>query len=168
MAVYGGPPKRHGESGALPPRPPTPGHKSPPPPQRGALGSLYDLDANTVSLPADKVTSLLSLLSEWSKRTHANERQLASLAGKLLSAAQVIWCGRLFTNNILACKRLATSINRQILLDEAFFEDVRWWQLAIAERNGVSFLELPTAYCGPSGQQNHTPSSRPPLRILLD
>ena len=122
----------------------TPGHISPPSPQCVALGILYDLDANTVSLPADKVTSLLSLLSEWSKRTHANERQLASLAGKLLSAAQVIWCGRLFTNNILACKRLATSINRQILLDEAFFEDVRWWQLAIAERNGVSFLELPT------------------------
>ena len=52
-----------------------------------ALGLLYDLEANTVSLPADKVSSMLLMLDEFLAATYATDRQLASLVGRLLYAA---------------------------------------------------------------------------------
>ena len=122
----------------------SPGHMSPPATKCVALGLLYDLEANTVSLPADKVSSMLLMLDEFITATYATDRQLASLVGRLLYAANCIRSGRLLSNRVLATKRLAASINRPVLIDEACKADLRWWKAAISLRNGVSFLEHDT------------------------
>ena len=117
------------------------GHISPPASTCTALGLLYDLDNNTVSMPPDKLQSLLDLLDSWLNKTYATDKELASLVGRLLYASNVVRSGRLLTNRVLATKRLAASIDRPVLIDDACRADLRWWRTALATRNGISFLE---------------------------
>ena len=117
------------------------GHLSPPDTQCVALGLLFNLENNTVSMPADKLKALLELLESWFDKTYATDRELASLVGRLLYAANVIRSGRLLTNRVLATKRLAASIDRPVLVDSACLADLRWWHAALSFRNGMSFLE---------------------------
>ena len=119
----------------------SPGHVSPPASKCIALGILYDLDSNTISLPAEKRSALLDLIDDWLAKSRATEKQFASLAGKLLNAANVVRSGRLLTSRILATKRLASSIDTPVLIDEACRADLKWWKQAILFRNGISFLE---------------------------
>ena len=119
----------------------SPGHLSPPANSCVALGLLYNLEDNTVSLPPDKLASLLSTLELWLAKRHATERELASLAGRLLHASNVVRSGRLLTSRVLSTKRLATAIDRPVIVDEACLADLRWWHSALRLRNGISFLE---------------------------
>ena len=118
----------------------SPGHISPPAPTCVALGILFDLDENTVSLPQTKVDSLLLLIEEWLAKDYATDKEFASLAGKLINASNVVRSGRLLCSRILANKRLAASNNTPVLVDSACKEDLLWWRSALQNRNGVSFL----------------------------
>ena len=69
----------------------TEGHISPPGPVCIALGLEYDLDANTISLPKEKVLALSELLQGWLDKPKASQKELASLAGKLLNASNVLF-----------------------------------------------------------------------------
>ena len=105
------------------------------------LGLEYDTEANTVSLPQDKVTAFNTLLKEWLTKTQTTEKELASLAGKLLNASNVFFAGRLFVNRVLATKRRAAKLSHKtIYVDEDFRDDLKWWLEALDLRNGVSFL----------------------------
>ena len=88
----------------------TEGHISPPGPVCIALRLQYDVDNNTISLPEDKVVALTTLLKEWLDKPKATEKELASLAGKLLNTANVFFAGRLFLNRVLATKRRASRL----------------------------------------------------------
>ena len=119
----------------------TEGHISPPGPVCICLGLEYDTDANTVSLPQDKVDAFTVLLQEWLTKTQTTEKQLASLSGKLLNASNVFFAGRLFVNQVLATKRRAAKLpNKAVFIDEDFRDDLKWWSEALRLRNGVSFL----------------------------
>ena len=120
----------------------TPGHLSPPSRQCVALGILFDLDTNTVSLPADKLVAILSLLADWMGRETATVRELASLAGKLLYASRVVRPGRIFLNRVLASKRRASATAAPIILDSSFHADIAWWHKSLVSSNGISFLEF--------------------------
>jgi hypothetical protein len=65
---------------------------------------------------------------------------LASLAGKLLQACNVIFVGRLFINQVLASKKRASCFSHFIYLEESFPDDIEWLLEAIQIQNGVSFL----------------------------
>ena len=118
----------------------TPGHVVPPSTSCECLGILYDTDRNTMQLPQDKVNDLAAILLAWSSKQRATEHELAVLCGKLLFAANVIFAGRLFLNRCLATKRFAATLNQPTILTSDFFEDIKWWKIAIQKRNGVSFL----------------------------
>ena len=118
----------------------TEGHISPLGPVCIALGLEYDLDANTISLPKEKVLALSELLRGWLDKPKASQKELASLAGKLLNASNVLFAGRLFVNQILATKRRAAKFTHNIYLEEAFRDDIQLWLEALQVRNGVSFL----------------------------
>ena len=118
----------------------TPGHIAAPSTECECLGVLYNTENNTMRLPQDKLEALTALLVVWINKKTATEHELAVLCGKLLYAANVISAGRLFLNRCLATKRRASRFREAIYLDEDFWADVRWWQEAIALRNGVSFL----------------------------
>ena len=81
------------------------GHIPPPGPVCIALDLQYDVDSSTISLPEDKVVAFTTLLKEWLDRPKATEKELASLPGKLLKAANGVFAGRLFPNRVLATKR---------------------------------------------------------------
>ena len=102
---------------------------------------MFDLDNNTVSLPAEKLSALLDLIDEWLDKSRATKKQFASLAGELINASNVVRSGRLPTSSVLANKRLSPSVYVPVLIDEACRADLRWWRKALLSRNGVSFLE---------------------------
>ena len=117
------------------------GHISSPATTCIALGLQYDLVANTVSMPTEKLASLLVMLEKWSLRTYATDKEFASLLGRLMHAANVIRSGRLMVNRLLATKRLAASLDRPALVDSSCKADIQWWHTALSSRNGISFLE---------------------------
>ena len=118
----------------------TPGHISPPSSVCECLGIIYDTDKNIMRFPQDKLEDLTAILATWIAKQTASEHELAVLCGKLLYAANVIHAGRLFLNRCLATKRRASRHRKPITLDQDFWADIRWWQEAIALRNGISFL----------------------------
>lgn len=119
----------------------TPGHLSPPSERCTALGICFDLAANTVSLPLEKLDALIRLLDVWLTHELASERDLNRLAGRLLYASRVVRPGRIFLNRVLATKRRAALSPTTIILDPAFFADIRWWRQSLVSTNGISFLE---------------------------
>ena len=119
----------------------TPGHISVPSTAVVALGVLYNTADNTISLPTDKLETLVGLLSAWLDKTSATPKDLASLAGKLLWAAQVVPPGRIFLGRVLATKRMADSRGRSVTLDSDFKADISWWFAFARQWNGKSFLE---------------------------
>ena len=126
----------------------TPGHVFPPSSQCVALGILFDLENNTISLPKEKLAAILDLLARWLSRSHATERELARLAGKLLWASRVVRPGRIFLNRILATKRRAATAPlapAPIHLDADFVADLQWWLESLKATNGISFLEFTPA-----------------------
>ena len=118
----------------------TPGHVTPPATAVVALGLLYDTESNTVSLPADKLSSILEMLAEWRVKSSATPKELATFAGRLLWVCNVVPPGRVFLGRVLATKRYADSCDRRIKLDEDFKHDVEWWQSMVTPWNGRSFL----------------------------
>ena len=123
----------------------TSGHVSPPGPVCVCLGLEYDVENNTISLPKAKLEALLELLRDWLDKPTATEKELASIAGKLLNASNVFFAGRLFLNRVLATKRRAARCfklyrSKHIYLEEAFRDDLHWWLDALQLRNGISFL----------------------------
>ena len=118
----------------------TPGHVFPPSEQCVALGILFNLEDNTISLPEDKLRALLDIIHDWLAQTRADDRQLARLAGKLLWASRVVRPGRVFLNRVLATKRWAASLSAPIYIDSAFRADVQWWADSLISTNGISFL----------------------------
>ena len=66
-------------------------------PPSGPVCIILDLQ-----LPEDKVVALTTLLKEWLDRTKATKKELASLRGKVLKAANGVFTGRLSPNRVLA------------------------------------------------------------------
>ena len=118
----------------------TPGHVSPPNTVCECLGILYNTELNTMELPPDKVADVTALLTSWLSKSRATEHELAVLSGKLLYCSNVIFAGRLFLNRCLATKRFAAKIATPTVLTEDFFQDIKWWLVAVKVRNGISFL----------------------------
>ena len=84
---------------------------------------------------------MLDLLRLWLDKIQATEKELASLAGKLLYASRVVRPGRTFLNRALATKRQAAAAGGTIILDAGFFADISWWSKSLRSSNGISFLE---------------------------
>ena len=124
----------------------TPGHISAPATTCIVLGVYYDTIANTISLPQGKLEDIKRLLEEWSRKTTATTRDLASLSGKLLWVCRVVVPGRLFLGRVLQTKRSADArpapFNRRAIhLDREFHLDIAWWREQLVNWNGKSFLQ---------------------------
>ena len=123
----------------------TPGHISSPSTTCVALGVEYDTVANVVSLSDEKLEKLVSMLEEWTAKSSATPKEIASLAGRLLWTCAVVPPGRVFLGRILAFKREADArglavARRPVALDAQFHLDVQWWLSMAKHWNGKSFL----------------------------
>ena len=104
------------------------------------LGCEYDTINNIIRLPQDKLDAFSNILALFLHKQAASRRELASLAGKLLFASQVIQPGRLFLARVLAVKNIAPEDESPVNLTDDFREDIRWWVSHIEGWNGRSFL----------------------------
>ena len=120
----------------------TKGHLCPPALQITALGILVDLEANTLSIPPDKLQKALTLLQDWVNRAMATKRMLQKLLGVLLHLSRVVRQGRLFVNRMLCTMRRAEDLDVAVVLDQEFKKDIHWWLKHIRVWNGVSLLKF--------------------------
>ena len=119
----------------------TPGHLCPPSAQFVGLGIQFDLQANTISIPCEKLADVIALLQLWRFKLAANSHDLQALLGKLLHVCRVVRSGRLQLSRMLdTLRRCLLNNGSAISLDNNFFLDLRWWEDNLTAWNGVSLL----------------------------
>lgn len=105
------------------------------------LGIQFDSVALTLTVPADKLKEILSLLDDWIGRTTATKKQVQSLVGSLNFLAACVRPGRLFLSRILNFLREMAS-QGPVALTPEFRQDLFWWQLFAPLYNGVSIMPI--------------------------
>ena len=114
------------------------------------LGILYDTAAMTISIPADKLKEIKSLIRTWLSKPDATVLELQSLMGKLSYVCSCICPGRLFMQRLLnvLCSHYSTLGSFQILAE--LFDDLKWWSAFLNVYNGVSLIPEPVWVSDPS------------------
>ena len=110
------------------------------------LGIEVDTMVGELRLPADKLHRLQAMLHEWGDRKACGRRQLESLVGLLNHACKVVRSGRSFLRRMLDLLHGVSGHPRYphpIRLNREFRSDLAWWQMFVAQWNGVSFLTPP-------------------------
>lgn len=109
------------------------------------LGILIDTQNMTMSLDTERISSIQQLLMEWTNKKTCSLRELQSLIGTLLWAANVVAHGRTFIQFLRAAELKHNEINNindknAIELNDDCRSDIRWWQSFMTEWNGISLL----------------------------
>jgi hypothetical protein len=120
----------------------TPGHVCPPATTFIGLGIQFDLVANTIAIPAEKLADILNLLRLWTHKLEANLHDLQVLLGKLLHVSRVVRSGRLQLSRMLDTLRRAARLGTVVPLDTNFGLDLKWWSDNLAKWNGISFMQF--------------------------
>ena len=120
----------------------TPGHVVPPSETVVALGVLFDLSNNTISVPDGKLKEIRDLLQFWLYKHNASRRELQQLLGKLLHVSRVVRPGRLHLSRMLDTLRRSKELDMVVPIDSNFHLDIVWWVDNLQHWNGVSILEF--------------------------
>ena len=108
------------------------------------LGVVIDTTEQTISLPQDKLESLLQELQQFSTLERCTKRALLSLIGKLAFAAKAIPAGRIFTRRLIDTSTHARLLHHHIHLSAATQADISWWLTFAKAWNGRAFfVDLP-------------------------
>ena len=115
---------------------------------------------HSISLTRGRRDGLLSLIDEWQRwqaaeaasgrAARAQQKELASLLGKLVFASQVVWNGRPFMQSLLSSFRgLSVDWQRGVVtvggvsagvgvpLSRDFWQDLEWWRVHLKERYSI-------------------------------
>ena len=108
-----------------------------PPTQRLAfLGVEPDTMAGTITLSADKLVELHTVVLEFQNKQRASKKQLQRLDGKLNWACRVVYGGRTFLRRILDTMN-ALSPSGKFRLDSSFRSDIARWVNFLRIFNGT-------------------------------
>ena len=102
------------------------------------LGILIDTDRDTLSLPADKLARLRSVIVDWRERKFCRKRQLLSLIGQLQHACRAVRAGRTFLRRMIDLSTTVRELDHWVRLNRGFRSDLRWWDLFLEDWNGVA------------------------------
>ena len=91
----------------------------------------------TLSIPDDKLNQIKTAVVEWTGRKRCSKKQLQSLLGLLQYVSKCVRSARCFLNRMLEVLRQAHDSNH-IVLNDAFHRDLVWFQIFLADYNGVS------------------------------
>ena len=113
------------------------------------LGIEIDSEAGEQRLPDPTLHRLQTVLRDWGDRKVCQRRELESLVGSLNHAARVVRAGWSFLCHMLDLLHSGLYVSRAPgvapkRLNASFRADLAWWQMLIADWNGVSFLPSPT------------------------
>ena len=111
----------------------------PPAPIQIVLGIEINTVEGTIAVPKDKLHEIKVLVSEWQEKVKSTKVQLQSLIGKLQFISKCVLQSRVFMNRLLETLRAMSKTN-SIKLSRSFMKDIKWWDLFVAEYNGVSFI----------------------------
>ena len=100
------------------------------------LGILIDSDAWTLSLPADKLSTLQTILGDWGWRAQCRKRELLSLIGSLSFTAKVVPPGRTFLRRLIYLSTTAPHLITRLHLTPEAQGDIAWWQSFLPSWNG--------------------------------
>ena len=108
------------------------------------LGIELDTIAMEARLPAEKLTDLNRLLSEWRGKSRASVEEAQSLHGLLQFACTVVRPGRYFRKRISAwaadCDAQHASRRATYVIPAGVHADIDWWRHWAATWNGTSLL----------------------------
>lgn len=115
----------------------------PPATQATWVGWVWDTAAMTMSLPADKLTSLRTTVSLHATRRRINRRALESVLGAMYHASRGVRHVRAFMSECLALLRGCRGARHWIRLTPAARLDLALWRDFLEAFNGVSLLAPP-------------------------
>ena len=109
------------------------------------LGLELDSVRQEIRLPQDKLHTILTELSQWSKPRKTTKRRLLSLLGLLSFAARAIPAGRLFLRRLIRLSTTVEQLHHHIRLNSEAIADITWWQTFLPDWNGRAFFFDTTA-----------------------
>ena len=95
------------------------------------LGIQIDTQLGELSLPADKLGRLRSLLQEWGHKRACTRKELESLIGLLNHACKVVRSGRSFLRRMIDLLHAVQPSQPFIRLNAGFRSDLAWWNTFI-------------------------------------
>ena len=120
----------------------TPGHLVKPTDCFIGLGIEFNLSLNLRRIPDNKMERANLLLSDWKYKSRASRLEIQQLLGVLNHLSGCILPGRLFVSRMLSDLREAYKIEpRKVELSPGFRKDLKWWEIAMENNNGVYILD---------------------------
>ena len=104
------------------------------------LGILLDTVAFEIRLPQDKLVRLQALIRSWRTKKSCTKRELLSLIGHLQHACRVVPPGRSFLRRMIELSTKVKELHHHIRLNVGFCSDLQWWDLFLAEWNGMRMM----------------------------
>lgn len=104
------------------------------------LGIELDSVKMESRLPAEKLQRTRELVATWRGRKACRVKELQSLVGSLQHACKVVHPGRSFVRRMHELLKRSRKASDHLRLNREFRADVEWWQIFLAEWNGVSML----------------------------
>ena len=104
------------------------------------LGIMFNTMNMTMSIPKEKLDTIISDLHSWRNRTHATKREMQSIIGSLQFVAKVSPPVRLFVNRMLDCMRDTPKFGSHSL-SWGFKKDVDFFLELLPQINGVKILD---------------------------
>ena len=106
------------------------------------LGIVVDTVALSMSIPAEKLSVIKNLCSQWTGKQICAKKELQSLLGLLLYVGKCTKYARYFFNRMLMLLS-ENNHNNRIRLTKDFRKDLRWFNAFLPVFNGVSFFTQP-------------------------
>ena len=100
---------------------------------------MLDTIKMEAKLPEEKLCKLKEV-SQWVERTDARKQEILSLVGSLQHATKVVRYGRAFVSRMHATAAKLKKLHHRTRLNLEFRSDLCWWQIFLAEWNGLSLL----------------------------
>lgn len=100
------------------------------------LGIEFDMNAQQIRIPKEKILEIHSLCVQWASKHMATKKQLQSLLGKLFHISKCVAPTRLFLNRMLQVLKQAPDSGHVSLPDD-FYLDLNWFITSLQTFNGV-------------------------------
>ena len=102
------------------------------------LGIWFNTKLMTLTITAQRLNELITLLDQWEKRSQATRRDLQSLLGKLSFACNTVRAGRVFVSRLI--NEIKTCPDESHEISEDTKMDVRWWRRYMKQFDGITLM----------------------------
>ena len=104
------------------------------------LGIELHSEEMEIRLPADKLTRLVQMLSQWRGKKACRKRELLSIIGSLSHACKVIRPGRTFLRRLIDLSTKVNNLDHFVRLNQATHSDLEWWYQFARQWNGKAMI----------------------------